>query len=178
MIETSVPLETEAELYRTAFYHRITTFPPPTRIERVETPKAPPKIVCYRCGGVGHASNTCTAPLPELAELEAALESDAAKAAALIELNGSYARDDFGCFAKPVMGSIEIPTEQRVNGVTEKVSWETQSFCLNCGEPGHTFSRCSHVGVPQLMHELDVVIKQAEKGAGDDRIYQRFREMW
>ena len=179
MIPCNVDIDSEAMFYREAFYHKLNKFPKPLQISRPSSRsgKYQARIVCYRCGMTGHASNNCNGPLPRLEDLEAELEKNIQQAATEIEEKGEYARDEFGCFIKDSYESVVIPTEVQIDGVTEKLNWQTKNFCLNCGEAGHTFSRCPHVGVPHLMHELDLVMGP-DGNANEERIYHRFREMW
>ena len=161
MIAATVSLDSEASLYRSALQSERKRFPAPVLVDKVDTS---PKVVCWRCGMRGHTADECNKPLPSINALERAIQGDVDYVVRALTATGRYERDKFGCFV----------SEEATKPVDEATNWRTTTFCLNCGEAGHTFSKCPHVGCPQLMRELDA----AASYGGDDCVLRRLKEMW
>lgn len=161
MIGTSaVTLDEEAEMYRGTIIRDFIT--PAQCTQVVEKRNTTPRIVCYRCGMRGHTADHCDGPLPSPTMLEAAIQGDIDSVMRELTSTRQYERDTFGCFLRE---GVEVQ---------ETETWKTSAFCLNCGEHGHTYSKCSHIPGAQLMRELDM----ASGRGGEDLVFHRFKEMW
>lgn len=156
MIPVAATVEEEAEFYRAVFRLQTGDFPKPN-ILPCSTVKEPyqAKIVCYRCGCIGHASNSCSTELPKIDELEVMIQHDISSTIAELESSGNYLRDEFGCVLKDSDGISSIKTSRaNQDGSVTPVNWATHRFCLNCGEEGHTFSKCHHIPVGAMLSQI------------------------
>lgn len=160
MISATLSLDSEAEIYQHALRSEARKFPAPQHAEKIDMS---PKIVCWRCGMRGHAADECTKPLPSMASLERAIQGDVNYVIRALAATGRYERDQFGCYL----------SEEAFGQVDDATNWRTTTFCLNCGEAGHTFSKCPHVAGHELMRELDAVANH-----GEDWVLRRLKEMW
>jgi hypothetical protein len=136
MIERALSLDDEASLYSAAFFHKKTNLPAPERIHSTSISRPPSsgqlsRIVCYRCGSVGHISSSCTSPLIPPEVLEQEVNADIAKIVALKRNGPGVHSDEFGLWY-----------DGREPAVPIEGNWETTQFCTNCGAAGHKEKDC------------------------------------
>jgi hypothetical protein len=104
---------------------------------------------CIRCGAFCHAPNTCTSPLPSIAELEDALDSNLRRGEQLWQAGTIKKREK------------ELPNKTSKPPLSTADSWKTTTFCLNCGKSGHTGKNCSDIPFPELITSLPGWCKSA-----------------
>jgi hypothetical protein len=100
------------------------------------------RFPCIRCGASFHAPNTCTSPLPSIAELEDALNHNLRQGKQWWHNFTMRERED------------ELPIEADRPPLSTADSWKTTIFCLNCGKSGHTDNNCPKISFPELISSL------------------------
>ena len=173
MIKTSsVSLDEEAALYREAFFHRMDGNSPLLIVK----PKVPvrsrshnsflSRVVCYRCGQIGHMSTSCTRPLPRLSALEASMEDGLKKVLEEKRGDATLKEDEFGLYST----ALQSP-------VSTKLNWETSRFCCNCGKAGHGYRKCNHLSITELMAKMQDALT-ARSRIPSSEVREFFFDLW
>lgn len=149
MLCASLSLDDEADLYLSAFFHEQpqARAEPAQYIAKTKAAVSPalPRVLCYRCGRIGHLSSKCSGDLPAAAEIEAEMESDLDRVYREIVSNGAdLVADDFGVYSNALM----------TNAIPTKFNMKSGSFCMNCGEMGHITNKCKHTSMRSLINEM------------------------
>ena len=148
MISTSdLSLDDEAALYRDSFFHA-SEEEAPRKIVRKSVFSHPSqafasRIVCYRCGQVGHMSSSCRGELPPLERLEASLERDIQAVIGAHRRQPHMKEDEFGLY------STEMSSP-----VSTKLNWKSSQFCCNCGKPGHRSHKCPRISFMEISSQM------------------------
>ena len=143
-----ISLEEEALIYQKAFYSQIEeeeepkrSRPPSRSIKRSSTPGN--RIVCYKCGGVGHTSGMCDGELPTYEEIRNEMFIDVKEIIDQAFAEGTYGKDEFGLYKN----DTESPVEH-------DKSWKRGAFCVNCGEFGHIAKDCQKPRYQTIENDL------------------------
>jgi hypothetical protein len=173
----SLPLDEEAGLYQSVFRAGASRAPLSIlhRPSGAAAPSYQSRIVCYRCGCAGHRANDCSGPLPSIALLEAELEQDLDVVARRLEATGTYARDEFGTFQTITEGN-PVPSGVQTARGTKPLNWSRTVFCVNCGEAGHSFTKCPKWAFSQFLNRM--VQEFGPDPAPPNAFYEFFRRFW
>lgn len=126
-----------------------------------------PQIVCFRCGGAGHISSNCVAPLPSVEEIEAELNQDIDDVIAELAATGNYDKDEFGYYSKEGVSPIKV-----------KGSWKTTKFCVNCAEAGHSADKCPKISFPALVEKMGDCITGKGRSYDPAQVEELFYDIW
>jgi hypothetical protein len=171
MIEATLTLEEEAQLYADAFFHKKDDLPTPEVIHsaplsRSQSSTQMSKCICYRCGSVGHMSSSCTNPLIPVEELEQEVNADIQKIIDSKRNAPNMQSDEFGLFCDD--GKSAVPPDQ---------SWKTTTFCTNCGEAGHRERECRHKTFNEIANRMrDCLAPHSRHSSAE--IENFFRDLW
>lgn len=162
-------LDHEAAIYRHAFFHRNAALPEPNIIKRktaaVASHSYMSRVVCYRCGGVGHMSSSCMGDLPSLDRLEEEHEADMQSVITERRESGEFAEDEYGLVAISGKGSR-----------TTK-NWASTHFCCNCGRAGHLYKKCQHTPFEQIARRMKQHLAPRSPFSSAEK-EEQFMDLW
>ena len=98
------------------------------------------RVVCERCGQIGHQKTECTVDLNELFEIEKEIENKTKEIADRLVVEYKYSFDQFG------------PCESSKD---ERYSWENTSYCVNCGSNNHLWSHCPFPKFHEILERME-----------------------
>ena len=147
--EHNISIDSEALLYLKAFY----STPIEQNIQRTHPTNREPrkkssssigqKVVCFRCGAIGHISSQCHEELPSLQSIQEEMFRDVKEIIDEIVKEDGYGEDQFGPYKTDT-----------VSPVSHSKSWKDGDFCTNCGEFGHKSSDCKKPTFAKLADKM------------------------
>jgi hypothetical protein len=171
MIERTLRSDDEAELYSLAFFHQNRDLPAPeiirsSSLSRTQSSSHLSKVVCFRCGELGHMRFSCTKELDSCEDLEKEVNDDIERVIERKRNCGNIRSDEFGLWFSGFEGSV--PTE---------LSWRTTVFCTNCGCGGHRERDCKHRPFSQIAYRMRECLQPKSGYSGAD-IKSFFEDLW
>ena len=172
MISSTLSLDEEAELYREGFFHAAEEAAPRSIVKvprfghSISFQSFLTKIVCYRCGQVGHMSSSCSGALPSLTKLEQSLEKDVMSVISARRRDPQMTEDEYG------LVSMEMESQ-----VPTKLNWKSSQFCSNCGKAGHRSVKCPHISFAELSSIMKDVLNPHTRVPVKE-VEQFFYDLW
>jgi hypothetical protein len=171
---TDISLDDEAALYVNAFCHKRLNRPPPKIIvsrQSLLTRSAsvgsfPGKIVCYRCGEVGHMSRSCPNQLPSLKQMEQEMENDIQQILSEVGKSPHLQRDEFGFYST-----------EHGSPIQPDVNFSQTKFCVNCSNPGHSHGECPHINFTKLSNDMKDCTQSNSRYSPQD-VENFFWDLW
>jgi hypothetical protein len=171
MIEGTLTPDEESLLYAAAFFHKKDDLPTPEVIHsaplsRSQSGNQSVKSVCYRCGSVGHMSFSCTIPLIPVEELEEEVNADIQNIIDMKRNDPNMQSDEFGLVFDGQ--EPEVPADQ---------SWQTTSFCTNCGKAGHREKDCRNKSFNDIANRMKECLSGHSRHSATE-IEDFFLDLW
>jgi hypothetical protein len=164
-------LDEEALFYLSAFYHKSEVARARSVISSGRVPHSisttfMSRVVCYRCGAVGHMSRACDSSLPSLEAMESAMEKDVNQIISSLQRAPNMMSDEFGLYSTESKSPVKIDS-----------NWKSVQFCHNCGKAGHVRNKCPNINFDNIAFQMgDCLLPRSKIPAKE--IERFFWDLW
>ena len=124
------------------------------------------KVVCNRCGGIGHEDSCCECEIPSISEIEQSIFND------IHWINEKESQTD-----------KYILEEEGLCAITNKTCIKTalkggnDKFCFNCGSEFHQTDKCTHINLDSLIKQFGRFM-DPKCGKALSDVKEFFNDLW